>query len=320
MNSTIPWLSVIVPVYNGDRYLGAALESVLAQVDASVEIIVTDDGSTDGSADIIDAYARRGAIIPLAGPCRGNWAANSNFGVGHSRGRFVTFLHQDDLWLAGRLESIRRTTQSLPDRSLWIGPTHFIDSAGRQVGTWRLPFGSATTRVEPQDFLQHLLVQNFVGMPAPVFPREAFDRAGGMDEGLWFTADWDLWIKLGIQSGVGVSADATTSFRLHRKSQTMTGAAAHESMRAQIEAVRSRYLPRIASKKTRESVDRAGRFSSELNDSLARLFARQPVRWHRLLASFFGLGIDGLKRYLRDARLGERSIARIRVALGPNNE
>lgn len=313
--TTAPWLSVVVPVFNGARYLAAALDSVLCQADAQVEILVSDDGSTDDSPRLIAQYAGQGRVVAMRGPGRGNWVANSNLAVTRSRGRFVTFLHQDDLWLPRRLEAIRHIVASHPERSLWIAPTHFIDSAGRRVGTWRLPFRPSSGSVEPMEFLEHLLVQNFLGMPAPVFPRAAFERAGGMDEDLWFTADWDLWLKLGTQSGVALSPHPTTAFRLHRESQTMTGAAAHDSMRTQIDLVRARYLPQISSAATRIAVDRAGRFSSEINGTLASLVAGHRPHWRRLAASFFGLGVHGLHRFLRDARLLERSHARIRVSL-----
>ena len=310
-----PWLSVIIPVFNGARYLASALDSVLAEADERTEILVSDDGSTDASPHIIAEYAARRRVISMTGPKRGNWVANSNFAVAASRGTLVTFLHQDDLWLPGRLSAIRGMAQAQPDRSLWIGPTRFVDSGGQDVGPWNLPFRSSTTAVEADSFLEHLLVQNFIAMPAPVFPRAAFQMAGGMDENLWFTADWDLWIKLGILRGVGIHSRVTVAFRLHAQSQTMTGAAEHQAMRDQIETVRSRYISRLRSPTVRDAVERAGRFSSELNSSLAALVSRQPVRWHGLLASFARLGPGGCRRFLRDARFLERSTARLRVGL-----
>jgi glycosyltransferase involved in cell wall biosynthesis len=311
----LPWLSVVIPVYDGRRYLAAALESVLQQAGPDVEILVTDDGSTDGSRAIIDTYAEQGRIVALDGPRTGNWVANTNAAVRHSRGEYVTFLHQDDLWLPGRLASVRSQIDLQPSHLLRVAPTQFIDSAGRRVGTWRLPFPARMKSVEPTTFLEHLLVQNFIGMPTPVFPRAAFDRVGGMDEDLWFTADWDLWIKLGVQATVGVCSQATTAFRIHRASQTMAGAAAHASMRAQMEVVRARHLPAITDAATRDCVDRAGRFSCELNSGLASAVAGDRVQWRRLLDAFRALGIDGSRRFLRDARFGERSMARLRTSL-----
>lgn len=309
------WLSVIVPVYNGQAYLAKALDSVLAQPDEGVEIVVSDNGSTDASQTIIDQYAARGLIIATSGPSRRNWVANSNIAVSVSHGQFVTFLHQDDLWLPGRLNAIRHLVRSQPYKSLWIGPTIFIDSGGRPVGTWKLPFEASTAVVGPADFLEHLLVQNFIGMPTPVFSRAAFQAVGGMDEDLWFTADWDLWLKLGGQDAVGIYSEATTAFRIHRHSQTMQGAAAHASMRTQIETVRSRHISRLGTTASRDAVERAGRFSCEVNVALAALVSRQPVAWRSLLSALAGLGLSGSRRFIRDARLLDRSIPRLRIGL-----
>jgi hypothetical protein len=310
-----PWLSVIVPVFNGERYLGAALQSVLSEVDDGTEVIVSDDGSTDRSVVIAQEYAARGSVVAIQGPGQGNWVANSNRAVERARGRLIAFLHQDDLWLPGRLETVRRVVAAQPDRSMWVGPSWFIDSAGRRVGTWNLPFSLAAGSLNAQVFLERLLVQNFIAMPAPVFRRSAFERAGGMDDSLWFTADWDLWLKLGAQDGVGLYPTATTAFRLHWQSQTMTGAAEHDSMREQMDKVRARHITRLTDSHLRKSVERAGRLSSEANSNLAALVSRRPVPWQQLLVAVSAAGIGGFRRFLRDARFLERSIARLRVGM-----
>lgn len=311
--STEPWLSVITPVYNGERYLATALQSVLAQSDGAIELLVSDDGSSDGSARLVDSFSGFRQVRTLRGPRKGNWVSNSNEAVARSRGKFVTFLHQDDLWLPGRLQLLRQVIKDHPDCCLWIGPTRFIGPADNIVGTWRLPFRRKKTHIGSQAFVERLLVQNFLGMPTPVFTREAFDDVGGMDESLWFTADWDLWLKLGALGDVAIAPEASTGFRLHPHSQTMNGGA--DDMKAQIETVRARHLPVLPIASKRNTVDRAGRFSASLNTCLARAFGGQPALWRQLAPSFAGLGLRGAYRFARDARFLERSMARLRVGL-----
>jgi glycosyltransferase involved in cell wall biosynthesis len=147
-----PWVSVVVPVHNGARFLATALESVLGQADTRVEILVCDDGSTDGSQAIIERFARDSRIRPLDGPKRGNWVANTNAAVLRARGDLITFLHQDDVWLAGRLQALHRAVTRFPEASVWLGPTRYIDANGRAVGTLRLPFGARDTVVAPDKF------------------------------------------------------------------------------------------------------------------------------------------------------------------------
>jgi glycosyltransferase involved in cell wall biosynthesis len=99
MNSTL--ISCIVPVYNGERYLGEAIESILKQSYRPIEIIIADDGSTDGTASIAARYDKQVRYLRHlnAGP-----AAARNFGLSASEGEFVAFLDADDLWPANKLD------------------------------------------------------------------------------------------------------------------------------------------------------------------------------------------------------------------------
>jgi len=308
-------LSVVVPVYNGARYLQAAIDSVLSQADDTVEVVISDDGSTDGSTAIIEAYARDARVVAVEGPKRSNWVANTNRGVERSSGQLVTFLHQDDRWLPGRFESLRAAVSRAPDCTLWLAPTRFIDSHGRLLGTWRLPLGRGARTLPGDEVIEHLLVQNFVGMPTPVFPRTAFDSAGGMDESLWYTADWDFWIKLARAGSVSISPHATTAFRLHALSQTMQGARREHEMKMQVDTVRGRHLPLVRDHRRRDEIKRAGEFASELNAFASAVVAGQSWPWRATTRSLMRAGFGGLRRFARDARFLERSSSRIRVGL-----
>lgn len=96
-----PLISCIVPVYNGARFIGAALDSVLEQTYSPLEVTVVDDGSTDGTADVVRAYADRVRLVqqPNGGP-----SAARNTGIANTTGALVAFLDADDVWLPGKLE------------------------------------------------------------------------------------------------------------------------------------------------------------------------------------------------------------------------
>jgi glycosyltransferase involved in cell wall biosynthesis len=92
-------VSVIIPVYNGERYLAEAIDSAFAQEYRPLEIVVVDDGSTDGSADIARSYADvRYIHRPNGGP-----AAARNTGISASAGEFIAFLDHDDIWVSNKL-------------------------------------------------------------------------------------------------------------------------------------------------------------------------------------------------------------------------
>jgi len=93
-----PWLSVIMPVHNGERYLAEALRSVRAEGTDGYEVIAVDDGSSDSTSDILTEWEQLLPLRRLARRGGGNWVAATNAGLREARGEYVCFLHQDDLW------------------------------------------------------------------------------------------------------------------------------------------------------------------------------------------------------------------------------
>jgi len=96
-----PLISVIIPVYNGERYLSEAIESVLAQTYRTIEVIVIDDGSTDRSADVARRYA---PLIRCSSQEHSGLSAALNHGISLSHGNFLSFLDADDLWAKDKLQ------------------------------------------------------------------------------------------------------------------------------------------------------------------------------------------------------------------------
>ena len=181
-------LSVVMPTFNGEPFLAAALESLLGQRDAGLELVVVDDGSTDGTIDLVERLTR-GTPTRLLRPGRlGNWVAATNVGLREARGEWCCLLHQDDLWLPGRLARVRAELP-LTRGALLLHDARYVDPAGASLGAWTCPLRAGD--VAPQDFVERLLVQNFIAIPSPTFRRAAALDAGGLDERLWFSADWD---------------------------------------------------------------------------------------------------------------------------------
>ncbi len=112
-----PLISCIVPVYNGKRYLKEAIDSILAQTYRPLEIIVADDGSTDGTASVVANYGNRVRCLwqPNAGP-----AAARNLGVRAAQGKFVAFLDSDDVWHPEKLSRQMARFQARPELGLCV--------------------------------------------------------------------------------------------------------------------------------------------------------------------------------------------------------
>src|SRR5690349_19596597 len=109
-----PWLSVLMPTYNGRLYLPFALNSIVAQEDDDIECIAVDDGSTDETLSILNSFEDKLSIKNLARERQGNWVGNTNYALSLARGEYVCFLHQDDLWLKDRLYLMKQLAEQFP--------------------------------------------------------------------------------------------------------------------------------------------------------------------------------------------------------------
>ncbi len=175
-----PAVSVIIPVFNGEQYIGEALDSVLGQTLAPSEIVVVDDGSTDGTGDRVRAYGDRVRYVTQenAGP-----TVARNHGVRLTSGPLIAFLDADDWWAPHKLEVQERTLSENPDlgfvvanvQNVWM--EELADEAERYVGRTR---GAPV----PGYVTQALLVR-----------RPVYDALGGFDESLPHTEIMDFFMR-----------------------------------------------------------------------------------------------------------------------------
>ena len=114
---SLPLISCIVPVFNGERYLGEALDSILAQTYRPIEILVIDDGSTDGTVELV---ARYGDAIRYVRQNNQGAPTARNLGLSMARGGFVAFLDSDDLWHPEKLERQMARFEARPELDLCV--------------------------------------------------------------------------------------------------------------------------------------------------------------------------------------------------------
>jgi GT2 family glycosyltransferase len=306
-----------MPTYNGEATLGDALESIARQADPGVEVIAVDDGSSDGTLKLLDAYTPRLRLRLEIRPHIGNWVANTNRGVQLAGGEFVCFLHQDDVWLPGRLESLRSAIHDNGAVRLWLHACWFIGQDGSRLGMWTCPLPDRRAGLAPAEVLGRLLVQNWVGIPTPLFRRADALAVGGLDESLWFTADWDLWLKLAALGPTRYLPRPLAAFRIHSVSQTARGGP--NELLKQYRAVQERHFPHWqVAPSLRRLVRGVADLATDVNGALAARFHGGRVCWGKLLARLAHLGPEGWVRFWRDSRLRERVAARLRAKLRAN--
>ena len=179
----MPLVSVVVPAYNAERTLKATLDSVLAQDFRDFEIVVVNDGSTDSTKAVLDAYAARVRVIDQTN--RGVSAAR-NAGVSASSGQLIAFLDSDDLWSPDKLTQSVRALADNPKASMV-----FSDCSGLR------PDGTMSTfysfRGAPS--LDEMLNNGFEAVPSAVMMRrEVFDACGGFSGKFVPNYFEDLWL------------------------------------------------------------------------------------------------------------------------------
>jgi glycosyltransferase involved in cell wall biosynthesis len=167
-------ISAIIPVYNGSAHLAGCLNSVLAQTTKLDEIIVVDDGSTDGSATLAAATAPSAKIIRQArqGPARAR-----NNAAAAARGNYLAFLDHDDLWPPDRTTNLLAASAATPDAGLICGRVHIEPATGK--GDPHIPY-----------LFQSSLVS-----------QDVWVRLGGMSAECDYAEDLDLYLRI-IEAGI----------------------------------------------------------------------------------------------------------------------
>ncbi len=213
-----PKVSVLIPVYNGGRYLAECLESVLAQDFGDLEILLSDDGSTDTSAGIIQGFAARDPRIRWwKNPRNVGLTANSNVCLRAARGDYLKFVHQDDLLLSP--SAITKLAAALDEH-----PHAALAGCRQQLtGTNKRPtiFSERGGCFDGRKMIVASLEQNtnLIGQPTlTMFRRQQAQR--GFDERFTGFMDFEMWCHLLEQGDFVYLPEALAAWRVHEHHQT----------------------------------------------------------------------------------------------------
>ncbi len=208
-----PLVSVIIPAYNRETYLAETLDSLQAQTLQDFEVIVVDDGSTDGTADLIRRRPERIHYIyqENAGP-----AAARNRGLSQARGRFVAFLDSDDLWRPRFLEAT--TARLLRDPAIDVAFCRFqtMDDGKRILS-------GHGKRAHEGDVTAQLFASTFITTPSVLVRRSVVEEVGGFNSSLLTNEDYDLWLRLSLHHRFGYVDEPLCLRRSHPGTQSRNG-------------------------------------------------------------------------------------------------
>lgn len=307
-----PWLTVIMPSYCGERWIGASLRSLVEERPEGVEVLVIDSSPTSATRDMARDYSDRLRLRVVERCDLPTWQSKTNFGVEMAESTHICWIGVDDVWLPGRVAAVRAWVEMARDAPLHLAPSAVIDKSGRKLGVWRCPL-SAKGELRSNEVTERLLVQNFIAAPAPVFRRDAWLDCGGLDENLWYTADWDIWLKLAALGSVHYHDIVTVGFRIHGGSLTVAGSRDPADFAQQMRIVLDRHLDRLGGGSN--GVARAARASIAVNTALASASAGDFGGLLRAAGEVLRLGPIGIRRYFRDSRIVERVAPRVRAKL-----
>jgi hypothetical protein len=184
-----PLVSVAMPVLNGERFLREAVESILDQTFRDFEFIIINDGSTDGTASILDSYARSDPRVRVYQQENKGLIASRNRGCGLARGKYLAQMDADDIAVRDRLEWQIEFMERHPEIGVVGGQMKLIDSAGRAFYCVRYP-------VENEEIKSALLLCCPFGQNAVVIRKEAFLSVGGYRRPFDLAEDYDLWLRI----------------------------------------------------------------------------------------------------------------------------
>jgi len=230
-----PAVSVIMPVHDRERYVREALGSVLAQTFDDFELIVVDDGSTDGTAAAV-AAVRDPRLRYLTQPHRGV-AAAMNTGLAAARGRYVARIDSDDVWLPDLLATQVAVLEVRPE----VGVAYARGQGMEADGTLTTHVWGIAPR-HPDDALASQLYGDFTCNITTVARRACLERAGGFDESLAAHEDWDLWLRVSRDASFAFTDRVLARFRWHDANLTGPGRADAARVLDQRELVLDRFF------------------------------------------------------------------------------
>ena len=194
-----PLVSVIIPAYNVERYIAQTVDSVLAQTYRPIEIVITDDGSTDGTRAVLEPYIARGDVRYFFQKNKGPHVAR-NASIRASKGKYIALLDADDLFLSEKIEKQVAYLEAHPKcDACYCNLWHFYEEEPNKLLALDTELGY--TFYSGKDVLPHLMKTQFINPLSVEFRRSVFDRFGFFDESYWYSEDEEFWIRVAFGGG-----------------------------------------------------------------------------------------------------------------------
>jgi glycosyltransferase involved in cell wall biosynthesis len=210
-----PILSVIVPVYNMEKYIGQCLSTILGLQHSAMEVIVVDDGSTDGTNVVLDSFTD--TRLKVLRERHGGPSAARNAGFKYSRGKFVLPFDADDIPIVENWHTMLARLAANPDAVLVYGARRVFED-----GADDFPRSLPSKGIYPENdaVVPLIFKENFMQSGSAVYRREAIETVGLWNENLRVAEDWDMWCRLACLGRFIYCPVLAIGYRRHAQSAT----------------------------------------------------------------------------------------------------
>lgn len=205
---TTPTVSVVMSVFNGERFLSESVESILAQTFADFEFLIINDGSTDKTTEILSSYTKLDSRVRVFAQQNRGRAESLNAGIELAAGRYIARIDADDVAMANRLQEQVDFLKRHPNVGLLGGACELINDSGQVLQQTRCLLDDSAIQSE-------LLVGNPIWHPAVVMRKEVVVASGGYRKALLDADDYDLWLRMAERSQLANLPQIVLQYRIH---------------------------------------------------------------------------------------------------------
>lgn len=210
-------ISIIIPCYNGEKFIREAIESVFNQSYENWELIIVDDGSIDKSKDIVRQYIRDKRVKLVENECNKGIPKTKNRGLLIAKGEYVAFLDQDDIWMRHKLESQLRLFEQDDEVGLVCTGMIFTDENMKSRDIF-----NGFDDVDQQKLLKNLYLSPINSSSLMMVKQECFSRAGTFDEDIKGWDDYEFLMRIATKFRIKYIRRPLVKKRVHSKSAQLT--------------------------------------------------------------------------------------------------
>lgn len=257
-----PLISVIIPCYNGEKFIGEAIESVINQTYKNWELIIVDDGSTDNSEEIVKQYLLDNRIQYIQHKKNKGIPSARNTGIKKSNGEFIALLDDDDMWIPSKLAIQLEEFQKSKDVfGLVFGNIRVINSEGCIIHEDE-SLKINLENLSKEDVIRNLFLGNFIHCITVMFKSECITEVGGFNEEItWGGDDYDLWLRLANRFKFAYINKVLAIRRVHNDNYTQT----ERMIKGEIQLINSivkkyTFLNKYQTKKIAQELCQLGRY------------------------------------------------------------